>query len=82
MSQMYNFKCEYCDGAVEEKITTEDFWHKGELIVLKNVPIGICSKCKNRYYSAEVLEKLEEAFQNRVKLRKIEVPVYDFSVRE
>jgi len=80
MSEMYGFKCEYCDGTVEERITTEDFWHKGELIVLKNVPIGICNKCRNRYYSAEVLEKLEEAFQNRAKLRKIEVPVYDCAV--
>lgn len=80
MSEMYGFKCEYCDGAVEGKITTEDFWHKGELIVLENVPIGVCNKCKNRYYSAEVLEKLEEAFQNRTKLKTMEVPVYDCSV--
>ena len=63
-----------------EQITTEDFWHKGELIVLKNVPIGICNTCKNRYYSAEVLEKLEEAFQNRATLKTMEVPVYDCAV--
>ena len=80
MSKMYGFKCEYCNGMVEEQITSEDFWHKGELIVLKNVPTGICNKCKSRYYSAEVLKKLEEAFQNRAKLRTIEVPVYDWAM--
>jgi len=80
MSEMYGFKCEYCDGTVEEKITTEDFWHKGTLIVLEHVPVGICNKCKNRYYSAEVLEKLEEAFQNRARLRRMQVPVYDYAM--
>lgn len=77
MSEMYNFKCEYCDGMVEEKITTEDFGYKGDLIVLENVPIGIFTKCKNRYYSAEVLKKLESAYHNRGKLRTVEVPVYN-----
>jgi len=82
MFKMYGFTCEYCDGTVEEKITTEDFWRKGELIVLENVPIGVCNKCKNRYYSAEVLQKLEHAFLKRATLRKLEVPVYNYAVAE
>ena len=80
MSEMYGFKCEYCDGTVEEKITTEDFWHKGRLVVLEHVPVGICNTCKNRYYSAEGLKKLEKAFQNRAKVRLMEVPVYDYAM--
>ena len=80
MSEMYGFKCEYCKGTVEERITTEDFWHKGTLIVLEHAPVGICNTCKNRYYSTEVLEKLGEGFQNRARLRRMEVPVYDYAM--
>ncbi len=65
MAEMYGFKCEYCDGIVEKKITTEEFRHKETLVILKNVPVGICNKCKNRSYSAEVLEKLGKALLNR-----------------
>ncbi|MFQ6093469.1 MAG: YgiT-type zinc finger protein [bacterium] len=43
-----------CNGMVEGRITTKNFWHRGELIVLEHVPVGICNRCKNRYYSAEV----------------------------
>ena len=52
---MYGYQCEYCDGTVEERIVTEDFRHRGELVILHNVPVGICNCCRTRYYNAKVL---------------------------
>jgi electron transfer flavoprotein beta subunit len=57
---MYEYQCEYCNGIVEERIVTEDFRYKGELVIFHNVPVGICNRCKTRYYNAKVLKQLEK----------------------
>ena len=58
---MYEYKCEYCDGTVKEHIVArEAFKHKTGFVILEEVPIGICDKCGNRYYTAELLHKVEE----------------------
>jgi len=74
----YGYPCEYCEGIVEEKILDESFWVKGKLIIAKNVPVGVCNKCKNKYYSADVLKRVEVIAGGSSKLKKIEVPVGDF----
>ncbi|MBI5788678.1 MAG: YgiT-type zinc finger protein [Candidatus Schekmanbacteria bacterium] len=58
---MYGYKCEYCTGIVREKIVAQEaFKYKKGFVILENVPIGVCDKCGNRYYSAEILHKVED----------------------
>jgi YgiT-type zinc finger domain-containing protein len=76
---MYGFKCEYCDGTVEEVLTTEEFWRKGELYVLIDAPIGICNRCHNRYYSAQILEKVETLVRDRSRYSTITATVASFA---
>ena len=79
---MYGYQCEYCDGTVEERIVTEDFRHKGELVILHNVPVGVCNRCKTRYYNAKVIKQLEQIAQEKDKLPTLSVPVGEFQWRE
>lgn len=53
---MYRYKCEYCDGIVQERvIDREAFKHRYGFVILENVPIGICNKCGYRYYHSTLL---------------------------
>ena len=74
---MYGYKCEYCDGTVEERIVAQEaFKHKTGFVILEKVPIGICDRCGNRYYTAELLRKVEEvASGKRLPDRSELVPV-------
>jgi hypothetical protein len=53
---------------------------KGKLYVFENVPVGVCQKCRERYYRGPVLERLEElAGHERLFKEKIQVPRFDFA---
>lgn len=78
---MYDYKCEYCDGIVREKIITrEAFKHKNGFVILEDVPIGVCDKCGTRYYHAALLKRVAEIADGKVKQVKTEqVPVAHFA---
>jgi hypothetical protein len=49
------------------------------LSVSHNVPVGVCTKCGERYFPALVLERLEERAQHGLQgARTIRVPTFDF----
>ena len=75
---MYGYQCEYCDGTVEERIVTEDFRYKGELVILHNVPVGVCNRCRTRYYNAKVLKRLEKIAAEKNELPTLSIPVSEF----
>lgn len=74
---MYGYKCEYCEGTVRKQIVQrEAFKHKTGFVILENVPIGICDKCGNRYYSAQVLHRVEEIASGKKEPERTEsIPV-------
>ncbi len=37
-------ECEICDTHLQEKRIHQDFWINGQLIVVENVPAGVCPK--------------------------------------
>ncbi len=37
----------------------EAFKHNVGYVILEDVMIGVCNKCGNRYYSAEVLKRVQ-----------------------
>jgi len=58
---MYGYRCEYCDGTVmPRRVERESFKHKNGFIILEDVLVGVCDRCGNRYYSAEILHAVDE----------------------
>jgi YgiT-type zinc finger domain-containing protein len=78
---MYGYRCEYCDGTVEERvIDREAFKHHDGFVILENVPVGVCNKCGYRYYHASLLHRVEEiAAKERPPERMELVPVAEFA---
>lgn len=78
---MYNYKCEYCDGIVREKVVKrEAFKHKNGFVILEDVPIGVCDKCGTRYYHASLLHRVAEVASGKAASEKTEqVPVAHFA---
>lgn len=35
-------ECEVCDTPLTEQLIKQDFWIGGQLIVVENVPAGVC----------------------------------------
>lgn len=78
---MYGYGCEYCDGTVQSKtLDRESFKHKQGFVILEDVSIGICDQCGNRYYSAEILRKVDEIASGKQKPERLQdIPVAHFA---
>lgn len=58
---MYDFTCEHCGGMVtERRVAQEALRHKGNFVILEDVPVGVCEKCGARYFDASVLRRVAE----------------------
>lgn len=77
---MYGYRCEYCEGKVQPRVVKREmFPHKDGFVILEDVTIGVCDACGNRYYSAEVLERVHEiATGRRAPERTEAIPVSHF----
>lgn len=71
--------CEYCGGPVVEKLVSEYERSGNQLVVIENVPVGVCQRCGERYYLASVVEAMEHIVQTRAAPeRTIIVPVRQY----
>ena len=71
--------CEYCDGRVKtQKVRVDHRW-KGKLMVIENVPVGVCSSCGERYFEAEILHQLDRIAQGNVaSIRQMKIIIADY----
>jgi YgiT-type zinc finger domain-containing protein len=78
-------ECEVCDSPMEEKKIKQDFWIRGELIVVQDVPAGVCPRCGEKIVKADVgrwLANLLESSDRIAKAPRISVPSITFDVEE
>jgi YgiT-type zinc finger domain-containing protein len=71
-------KCHVCGEQMKEKRIKQDFWIKGDLIVIEEVPAGVCPQCGEKIVKAEVGRQIAILIENLKGLRKaktINVPV-------
>jgi YgiT-type zinc finger domain-containing protein len=47
-------ECEICNTPLQEKRINQDFWLQGQLIVVENVPAGVCPRCGEKVVKADV----------------------------
>ena len=69
-------ECEYCSGEIRQRKVTVDHWYKDKLVIIKDVPVGVCQECGQRYYAATTLDRLDAMAQNsNTASKRISVPV-------
>lgn len=82
-NKVYNYgQCKICNVPLEEKFIKYDFWFRGNLIVVENVPAGVCPQCGEKIITAEVGRRLEALLQNAEQIAqapRIAVPVVRFA---
>ena len=68
---------------MEAKLIKQNFWIRGELIVVEDVPAGVCPQCGEKVVRADVGHWLEELLQNADQIAKaprISVPSIKFDI--
>lgn len=56
--------CTFCGGAVEERRIDFDYRRRGQLLVFRNVPAGVCQQCGEKYFQPAVLKKMDQSFHD------------------
>jgi YgiT-type zinc finger domain-containing protein len=78
----YNYgECHVCGARMEERSIKQDFWVKEKLIVIEDVPAGVCPRCGEKVVRAEVGQQLAALLGNSARRRQtqtISVPVIRF----
>ncbi len=72
--------CDYCSGGrVHREIRNREMIRvtRTEYVILERVPIGVCDRCKARYYHVSVLKQAEALHQKGAQ-RTVKVPVARF----
>jgi len=81
---MYNYgECEICNTPLQERNIQQDFWLKDKLVVIENVPAGVCPRCGEKVVNAEVGEHIAELLKDSKRIDKsptISVPLIKYEV--
>ena len=79
---MYDYDgCYICGEQMEEKRVKQDFWIKGKLIVIEDVPAGVCPRCGEKLVKADVGRGIAALIQDSKKLKRakvMNVPIIKF----
>jgi len=78
-------ECEICNTPMQEKHIKQDFWIRGKLIVVEDVPAGVCPRCGEKVVKADVgqwIVKLIEDSERITKAPRISVPAIKFDAVE
>lgn len=59
--------CEYCNASIEntDKLVTVYRHRKGRHFIFERVPARVCSRCGERYFSANVVREMDRLMQKR-----------------
>ena len=68
--------CDFCGGKLSSKVTDIELKRRGRWVIIEDVPAEVCSRCGEKYLSAEVAEKIDRLLQGKPHVEKtITVPV-------
>jgi len=78
----YNYgDCHVCGERMREQRVKQDFWVKEQLVVIEDVPAGVCPRCGERVVRAEIGLQLAALLKGSARLRQAQtmrVPVIRF----
>ncbi len=75
-------ECHVCGGRLKGAPVKQEFWIKGKLIVIEDVPAGLCPRCGEKVVRAEVGRAIGPLIEDTKRLRRartIRVPVIKFA---
>lgn len=78
-------RCEICNTVMQEKRISQDFWIRKKLIVVEDVPAGVCPNCGEKVVKADVgrwIIRLIENSERIAKAPRISVPTIRFDIKE
>jgi len=85
-SAVYDYgECEICNTPLQGKLIKQDFWIRGKLIVVEDVPAGVCPKCGEKVAKADVGRRILRLIENSDRIAKaprISVPKIKFNIKE
>ena len=58
-------KCYFCRAKVVEQLITIDYRWGDILVVIKDVPAGVCQQCGEKYLESDVYKELERLVKNK-----------------
>ncbi len=56
--------CSFCGGSVEERKIEYDYRRKAHLLIIENVPAGVCRQCGEVYFLPQILKKMDIAYHD------------------
>jgi YgiT-type zinc finger domain-containing protein len=74
--------CHFCGGeVVEQRVTVDYRWGDAFLVVIRNVPAGVCRVCGEQYFKAEVVKEMEKlAHSQEAAGEVLHIPVRELKV--
>lgn len=63
-------KCVICNSSIIEKKQVEEEVRDGDNVVLISIEVLVCRQCGERYYTRQIMKKLEE-IEEKIKEKKI-----------
>ena len=80
---LYDYgKCHVCGERMEERLIKQEFWIKRKLIVVEDIPAGVCPQCGEKVVRANIGRLIAVLLEDVKRLRKartISVPVLSFA---
>jgi YgiT-type zinc finger domain-containing protein len=79
----YNYgECHVCGERMEERRIKQGFWIKDQLIIVEDIPAGVCSQCGEKVVNADVGLRITALMGDSKRLQKartISIPVIRFA---
>jgi YgiT-type zinc finger domain-containing protein len=81
VSRVYH-RCHFCGGeVVEQRVTVDYRWGEAFLVVIRNVPAGVCQVCGEQYLKAEVVKEMEKVAHSQEEAEEVlHIPVRELKV--
>jgi YgiT-type zinc finger domain-containing protein len=75
-------RCVFCGGKVISKNVTFIYEHGEQLLVIRDVPAEVCTRCGERTYTPEITDEIMKFARRRFKpVKLVEVPVFDYGCK-
>ena len=74
--------CEYCNSPLNDvtKLVNVYRLRKKQHVIFEQVPAQVCSRCGERYFSAEVAREMDRLMQSPTASQTINVPLISWPI--
>ena len=70
MESKANMQCEFCGGTTVQRRVRKSHWLKKRLYLLEDVPAEVCPECGERYFHAQVLDRIDRLLMKEHQIKQ------------